>query len=282
MAKKFKALLTYVFIIIIVSNNNNYIVAFIMVLLHEYMHYITACRFGIYCGKIKILPFGAVLKLSNIDILTTEEKNIVLLSGPIMNLVLAVIFYIITLWCKANIISTIAITNLSLGIFNLIPAIPLDGGNILKEMLCTRFIYRKAEAITISISLFIGGGFMLYYIYCFFRGYTSLTLGIIALYIIFYSIKEKERIPYIVMSHIINKKIKLIRKGYIENKNISVHLNMELLKVLSLVEKNKYDVFTVVDDELKVIGTVYEGDIVDGLKIYGNISLKQYLELKNS
>ena len=263
------------------SFNGNYFIAFIMVILHEYTHYFTANFFGYKNGKVIILPFGASLELLGIDTASVKEEVIISLSGPIMNLVLAVIFYALNLRCNSKLIETLFFTNLCLGVFNLVPALPLDGGRILRAIIASKTVYRRANIVTIITSMVIGGIFILYYLFCFFKGYMNLTFGIIAFYIIIYSIREKERIAYIIMSDIIKKKFRFMKKGYIENKNLSVCCKMGLLKVLSLVEKNKYNVFTVLDDDLKFIGVIYESEVIEGLKNYGNISLEEYIKFKN-
>lgn len=106
----------------------------------------------------------------------------------------------------------------------------------------------------------------------------NLSFGIIALYIMIYSFKEKERIAYIIMSDIIKKKFRFIKRGYIENRNFSIYYKSELLKVLSLAEKNKYNIFTVLDEQLKVVDIIYEEEILEALKSYGNITIEELIQ----
>lgn len=277
-----KFILTYILLIVAFSFNDNYLIAFVIVILHEYTHYFTAYIFGYRGGKIKILPFGASLNLTGIEGASVKEEIIISLSGPIMNLVLAVIFYALNINYRNGFIETLFFTNLCIGIFNLLPALPLDGGRILRAIISSRTIYRRANIITISISMSIGGLFILYYLFCFFKGHINFTFGIIAFYIIIYSKKEKERVAYIIMSDIIKKKFKFMKKGYIENKSLSIYWREGLLKALSLVEKNRYNLFIVLDDDLKVVDIIYESEVIDGLKNYGNISLDEYIKFKNS
>jgi stage IV sporulation protein FB len=269
-------------LIVAFSFNDNYLIAFVIVILHEYTHYFTAYIFGYRGGKIRILPFGASLNLTGIEGASVKEEIIISLSGPIMNLVLAVIFYALNINYRNGFIETLFFTNLCIGIFNLLPALPLDGGRILRAIISSRTVYRRANIITIIVSMSIGGLFILYYLFCFFKGHMNFTFGIIAFYIIIYSKKEKERVAYIIMSDIIKKKFKFMKKGYIENKSLSIYWREGLLKALSLVEKNRYNLFIVLDDDLKVVDIIYESEVIDGLKNYGNISLDEYIKSKNS
>lgn len=266
--------------LIFIGFNGDLLIAFIMVILHEFAHYFMARYFGLKYGNIEILPFGAVLNINDFDEVSLKEDLIISLSGPIFNLVLAALFYILHLHSNRSIINSLFLTNAALGIFNLIPALPLDGGRILRNLIAVKIRYRSANFAAIIISMCIGTIFMLYYIYCFFRGQTNLSFGIIALYIIIYSFREKERIAYIIMSDIVKKKFKFIKRGYIENKSFSIYNKNDLLKALSLIEKNKYNIFTVLDNELRVVDIIYEEEILEALKSYGNITLEELVEIR--
>lgn len=274
-----RLLLPYIILIFAFSFNSNYLIAFVMVIMHEYIHYFTSRCFGYSGGSVKILPFGAVLKLSCIDYTSVMEEIIISLSGPIFNLVLAVIFYALSLRLNYGIIKSLFFTNVCLGSFNLVPTLPLDGGRILRALLSTCKTYRAANIITITTSMTIGGIFMIYYLFCFFRGQINFTFGIIAFYIIFYSIKEKERIAYIIMGDIVKKKFRFTKKGYMNNKTLSIYCKENLLKALSLVEKNRYIILTVLDDDMQVMGIIYESEIIEALKNYGNILLIEYVKV---
>lgn len=58
-------------------------------------------------------------------------------------------------------------SNLIIGVFNLMPALPLDGGRILRDLLCFKTFYRRANEITINISIGISVFFygIIYFFY---------------------------------------------------------------------------------------------------------------------
>ena len=73
------------------------------------------------------------------------------------------------------------------------------------------------------------------------------------------------------------KKERFLRKKYIETKSISVHSSIDLLGILSVVDRNKYCIFTILDDDMKVMYSLYEDELIEALKIYGNISAEEYV-----
>ncbi|AGK97042.1 M50 family metallopeptidase [Clostridium pasteurianum] len=279
MIKINKFFIPYIVLLVFIGFNGDLFIAFAMVIFHEFTHYFVARYFGFKNGNVEILPFGAALRLDDLAEASFKEDLIISLSGPIFNLVLAVIFYVLNLHFNRTFIHSLFFTNAALGIFNLMPALPLDGGRILRDLIGKKTIYRFANLITIIVSMCIGSIFMLYYIYCFFKGQMNLSFGIIALYIMIYSFREKERIAYIIMSDIIKKKFRFIKRGYIENRNFSIYYKSELLKALSLAEKNKYNIFTVLDEELRVVDIIYEEEILEALKSYGNITIEELIQI---
>ncbi|WP_250944756.1 site-2 protease family protein [Clostridium felsineum] len=254
----------------------------ILVIIHEITHYVTARIFGFSGFDVEILPFGAVLKLKNIDYATQKEDIIISLSGPILNLILAVIFYVIFKDSGRSVYYSLYVTNLSLGIFNLMPAYPLDGSRILKNILSEKITYRNASEISIYVSIFIGVIFLIISIFSFFFNVKNFNMLIVAFFILFCSFKEKGRMVYIVMGDIVRKKIIFLRKGYIENRMISVSVENNLLNALKVVDKNKYTVITVLDKEMRVIDVIYEDEILEALKNYGNITFAKLVELRES
>ncbi|MDF2504387.1 M50 family metallopeptidase [Clostridium sp.] len=281
MIKINKFFIPYIVLLVFIGFNGNLLIAFAMVILHEFTHYLVARCFGFKSGNIEVLPFGAVLRIDDLEEASFKEDLIISLSGPIFNIVLAVIFYILGLYFNKAIIHSLFLTNAALGIFNLMPALPLDGGRILRDLIARKTIYRTANLITVIVSMGTGSIFILYYIYCFFKGQINLSFGIIALYIMIYSFKEKERIAYIIMSDIIKKKYRFIRRGYIENRTFSIYYKNDLLKALSIAEKNKYNIFTVLDGELRVMDIIYEEEILEALKSYGNITIEEFVEIRD-
>lgn len=89
----------------------------------------------------------------------SSKKIITYLAGPILNFAMSAIFMVLPI--DEDLKIKIVYTNLLLGIFNLIPIIPLDGGKILKEILvkmignkdATIFMNRLTQVILVAFTL---------------------------------------------------------------------------------------------------------------------------------
>jgi len=273
-----KLFFPYIILLIIIGFKGKLLISFILVFLHELVHFIVAKKLGFKGFYIEILPIGAVLKLKDLDDADPKEDLIISLSGPLFNLFLAAIFYFVSKYHYNNYVEHLFMSNLALGIFNLIPAFPLDGGRIVRDILSFKTYYKNANKITVKFSIILGILITVYSLILFLFDKRSINMMILGVFIIIASYKEKERIVYLIMGDIINKKYKFNKKGYIENRSISMHLKKSLLEALSIIDKNKYNIFIILDSEMKAVNVIYEGELIEAIKIYGNISIEEYLK----
>lgn len=112
------------------------------VLLHELMHSIVAIRNGIQIGGITLFIFGGVSKMRS-EPQTPEIEFKMAIAGPLTSIALAGIFWAlfrfggVALFGRLGvvIIGYLALINLVLGVFNLLPGFPLDGGRVFRAIL---------------------------------------------------------------------------------------------------------------------------------------------------
>ena len=86
---------------------------------------------------------------------------------------------------------------------------------------------------------------------------------------------------YILMGNIFMKRNKLLRNDYIENKSISVYYKLGLANVMSIIDKNRFNTFYVLNDDLKVLFIMHEDELIEALKLYGNITLEEYFDRRD-
>lgn len=273
-------MLIYILLLLILGVGKGLILSFIFIFIHELVHFITARILGFVGYEIEINVYGTNLYLKNIDEASPLEDIIISISGPLANFILAVFFYILFIYSNNETFLTIYKCNLVLCFFNLIPAVPLDGGRILRSILSFKVIHKKANKIIVYCSYILGNLLMIIFIWGFLHNIYNITIGIAAIVIIINTHKAKGMIAYLVMGDIIKKKSKFLKRGYLENKSISIHYKSHLIDILGVVDKSKYTLFIVLDDDMKMIDMICEGEILEALKESGNITLEEYYNSK--
>ena len=114
------------------------ILLFSSVLAHELGHSFVAIAQGIPVKSITLFIFGGLATLEK-ESETPLQAFLVAIAGPVVSLLLFILFAIISFSLPLSapieaIISLLAYINLVLALFNLIPGLPLDGGNVLKSI----------------------------------------------------------------------------------------------------------------------------------------------------
>ncbi len=153
------------------------ILLFVSVLLHELAHSFVARARGLPVHTIVLFIFGGV---SNIEKEPQEAGVEFLMAfvGPLVSLLIGALCYGVLFLIQGNhsfvvpILSYLAFTNILLGIFNLIPGYPLDGGRVLHSIIwkITGNVQRATNIATIVGQIF-AYLFIFYGIFLFFTGY---------------------------------------------------------------------------------------------------------------
>lgn len=134
---------------------------FACVVLHEMGHAVAARKLGIRTRDITLLPFGGAARRERIP---EEPKHElwVALAGPAVNVVVAAVLYgwlaLTHGWAPFGQLSAasglfverLLLANISLALFNLIPAFPMDAGRAVRALLASRLSYPKATQLMIT------------------------------------------------------------------------------------------------------------------------------------
>jgi Zn-dependent protease/CBS domain-containing protein len=144
---------------------------FASLLLHELGHAVEARREGMEIDGITLWLFGGVAAFKGMFPSAGAEFRIAI-AGPLVTLVLGVAFIALAVLVPMpdavdGVLAWLGITNVMLLVFNLIPALPLDGGRVLRSALwAARGDFAWATRIAAGIArgfayLFIAGGLAL-------------------------------------------------------------------------------------------------------------------------
>jgi Zn-dependent protease/predicted transcriptional regulator len=115
---------------------------FASILFHEISHAVVARRRGVPMNGITLFIFGGVAEMDE-EPQSAGSELLIALAGPVATVIVIAVLFPLSLFAKqqhwplpaAAIISYLAMINLVLLVFNLVPAFPLDGGRVLRALL---------------------------------------------------------------------------------------------------------------------------------------------------
>lgn len=134
---------------------------FVCIALHELGHSVIAQQLGVQVKSITLLPIGGIAALKSIPENPWHEIAITL-AGPLVNAAIVAVLLPITglpsgVFLRemphdiAGLLQAMMRVNLSLFLFNLIPAFPMDGGRLLRAVLALVISYRRATQIAATV-----------------------------------------------------------------------------------------------------------------------------------
>jgi Zn-dependent protease len=148
---------------------------FACVVIHELSHSLVARRFGREPKSITLLPIGGV---AAIDMMPTKPSQEIIISivGPATNIAIAILLALLgglklaaaieksNLTASQSFLTNLIAANIVLAVFNLIPALPMDGGRVFRSILALKFGFLRATLWAVTIGkvialLFIVLGF---------------------------------------------------------------------------------------------------------------------------
>ncbi|MDV0446752.1 putative zinc metalloprotease Rip3 [Methanosarcinaceae archaeon Ag5] len=249
---------------------------FVTLLIHELCHSILATSYGIKIQGITLFFFGGVSMMEN----PKDEKMVepskelkIALAGPLSSIILGLLFLGLNyaafgVFYGAPLISgsimigswdilyrdisvllfLVGALNLILGIFNILPVYPMDGGRVLRAWLAKRYSFQKATEIAVqtgkifSVVMAIVGIFF------------NLWLALLAVFLYISAAEEGKAVKTTFM-------LENVTVGDIMTKNvITVDESMKVSDFVNFVFQNKHPGYPVTHNGV-VTGTITVDDI---------------------
>jgi Zn-dependent protease len=226
------------------------VLLFVFVTLHELSHSVVARHYKVTVRKIVLYPIGGVSEIEEIEENPRIEWRLAI-AGPLVSFLISGILYVLyqyfSVELPANIWTTaetftgsamfdLVLLNVALGLFNLIPAFPMDGGRVLRALLAERMNFSTATRIAASIGRTFG---LLLIFYGFFF---NLYLALIGLFIYIGASEEAE-------SAIVSRALASVKVDDVMTSEVaSVGPGATLSEALDVMLKARYHDILIKDD----------------------------------
>lgn len=249
---------------------------FCLVLFHEIFHVVAARRLGVSVREIELLPFGGVARLDDLLELRPEVEMKVALAGPFSNVLLVLACWGLRsygiggeeFWNSAD-IKTVEQANILMLAFNLLPALPLDGGRIYRAFLAPRVGFQQATELAAGMGRGIAVLLGLFGLAGLYFSVTGLDFFIIVLFLFAAAAREHSQAIYGFLHALTRKQGELLEQGALMAQVLVGRTDTPVKDLIRLFIPRKFHLIVVVDREWSPLGFINEQELVAGLLKHG-------------
>lgn len=244
---------------------------FLAILWHELSHGIVAACLGLRVKEVEFLPFGGVVRIEGLSRVGNGGEILISAAGPLASIGLAAFFYVCPpLYGMEESWEFLVQCNGMLAAFNLLPALPLDGGRIARSWLSAYTDYKTATSWIVGSSYFFCILFFTKILYDFFAtGTINITMAMAVFFLFLYARRELAIKGFRTMAILTEKKNRFIAAGVFPAVSIVIAKSTQVKNILPLITPDKYFILTVIDERYQICGTVTETELWEGIQENG-------------
>lgn len=245
---------------------------FFCVVLHEFGHALTARRFGVETKDIILSPIGGIARLTSLPKKPIQEFWVAI-AGPLVNIVIVLLLSPFFLFHDFLDVFTDGLTlsdmmsdmfyfiplligmNITLAIFNLIPAFPMDGGRVFRSLLSIKIGRLKATRIATYFGQFFAILFVIWGLWS--AGFVTALIGV---FIYFMASSEYQSV--LMESLLAEHQVKDIVRSEFTKLFRTDKMHTAVRHLHSGIEKS----FLVFDETNQLVGILSEKRIIKAMK----------------
>ncbi|HOJ11963.1 MAG TPA: site-2 protease family protein [Clostridiales bacterium] len=275
-------LLLAVFLFFAAGHGIEFICAFVSISIHEAAHIFAASLMGLKIYNVNIHLAGLNAQIEE-NYCGTWQKIIMYICGPITNVLLFGAVAVIKAYFEKlkyespDLVITFLRVNIYLAVFNIIPILPLDGGRILCEILTrNKGLFAAHKYMRIISFIILGFFFIIGVIQAFY--YYNFNILLIGLYILFIMKSINQEAAFMNIKQLLYRRSRILKKGVYPARSLVVMDNVPMGEVVKNMDFDGFHIVYVLDDKFKLINTLTEQDIIDGLiENDGEITIGEFM-----
>ena len=246
----------------------------VALLLHESGHLLAAKAMGEALCELRLSPLGAALRLSGPPASRSSEAFLAA-AGPAASLLFATVTAgLLYFFPTLSFLRGLYRYHLALAAVNLLPALPLDGGRLFRCALGAVFPLRAVEILTLLTGLLAGAALLL--CGCVPWPPTSLPPLIFGAFLFSGAIGEWKAQPEGALSRSIRRETAFARRRRLRLQTVALPETTPAAAALRRLDGAS--LIAVLDSSMRLLGTLAEGDLIDGMMEKGqNVPLSELL-----
>lgn len=239
---------------------NIFLMVFAIVLVHELCHSAVAGILRYRLIRVELMPFGGVAALEGLGEGRPSDEAVIAMAGPLGNVLLitvaAALDYFMPL--GEDFMQMFMGANFAMAVLNLLPALPLDGGRILRALLTRPLGLKKATRTGAVMGMALGLVLAGYGVWGIFSGIINLSIFMVAGFLLLSAVREYRRAPYLV-----SKVVRAARRHTRPVNHLAAYAHVRLGALVQAFLPGMYNVVTILGEDGRAVGEINE-DMVFG------------------
>ena len=244
-----------------------FFVSYAVMALHETAHLVAAVCVGLKVDCVILQPFGLNLRLKNRIVNTFSDEVILYLSGPLFNALAALLAMWLYQITGAEVAREFYASNIALFMVNMLTAMPLDGGVLLKRYISRRMGHRTAVRVSRVVSTVICTLLLILSAYIVTVNRTNFSLILFSLLLLgnIFTQREKYDVDFVgeLMFATGEKKKKDGKRNRV--RLIAADADCDMVDVAVRFNRGYYTIVYFIDDSGKIADTKTETEIIENL-----------------
>lgn len=258
------------------------LVAFASLTLHEACHTILARRLGYAVASVEVQPFGFVARLAR-TVVSPGDECLIAAAGPVGSIVAGCCALSLQnmVLPQNEVLAFFASYNLSLAAMNLLPALPLDGGRVVRALL-SRLIGVRASVHLLSFTgVLLGTAFLGLGVMLTLHGSLNLTVYGMGAFLLLAAIREWRCSDSSCVGSMLQRAETLRRGNYLKLYPLVMDCSATAEDALRALSFHRYTLIVVVNKSMHHRGMLDEGMLLDGIAAHGTgVSLEKLIDLQ--
>lgn len=257
------------------------------VLLHEAAHALAARAVGVRVKELLLTPFGGALRIEGLWSFRPGQVALVALAGPAASLL---VMTCAAALAYAGLVSPRAAgdwvrVNLMIAAFNLMPALPLDGGRLMTASLGGSLGAGKALRVGVLMGRALGIAMLALVVWQFAAARkVNLTIVLCALFVLLSGPAEKRSADGAELLSLLSRRDELTEEGVLPLSWIAADQAVRCQDAMRRLRARRVHRIAVYDDGMRLLGAVEERELIDAVRrgepeTLGELALKRKIPL---
>ncbi len=246
------------------------------ILLHELAHIAAARLLRVRVIELEMMPIGGAARLENLWRLRPSQVTMVALAGPMANLLLMVISAALCQWkiMPDQWAAMMIEQNAVICVFNLLPALPMDGGRVLCGLLSCRMSISGAAKVGRCVGQGLAAALLGMSAYGLMQGRLNITLPAAAVFLLMSARREQRQAEGAVLESLMGRFDELHAETVLPMRWLAVRTDATVRETAIQLRPRYMHRIAVYDDALNLAKVVEERELLLRLLENGDVLME--------